>query len=189
MGQNRNLERNRLVWALWLFAAALVVHETEEWNIAPWFERHFVNHTGISPQAVWVGLAFMSAVFVVWIWVSTRFSSAVVMALVALPAVAFVAFGNALQHVAWVLLFGEYAPGVVSAVILVLPAVVLVVARSVQVHQGLAGYAAVLLAVGMVGAFQTYAWGDELASGQVALHHFIMTVASALGLPAMVPAA
>ena len=57
----------QLVRALWLFAIAIVVHEAEEWNIAPWFDRHFVNHTDISSEAVWLGLALMSSVIVAWI--------------------------------------------------------------------------------------------------------------------------
>lgn len=177
-----NPARAPLVRGLWLFAAALILHEAEEWNIAPWFERHFSNNTGIDSHAIWVGLILMSSVFVAWIWISTRFSSTIVVALVALPAVAFVAFGNALQHVAWAILFREYAPGLVTAVVLVIPSVGLVVARSARVHRGLVWYAGVLLAIGTFGAVQTYGWGSELTSSQVSLHHLIMSLTSLLGL-------
>ena len=42
-----NRKRDLIAKSLWLVAAAMAVHELEEWNIAIWFQRNFSNHTGI----------------------------------------------------------------------------------------------------------------------------------------------
>ena len=114
---------------------------------------------------------------------STRFSNLLVVGLVGVPVVAFVGFGNALQHLAWGILFGEYAPGVVTAMLLVLPTAALVVSRSAQVNWGLGAYAGAWIALGIFGAVRTYGWGTELAEVQVALHRLVIALAALLGLP------
>ena len=80
----------RLVRSLWLVAGAVAVHELEEWNIASWTARNFTNHTGISDHAIWIGLVFITAVFITWIYVATRLENPLAISVVALPAVALV---------------------------------------------------------------------------------------------------
>ena len=124
--------RVALVRSLWVVAAAMTVHELEEWNLAPWFSRNFANHTSISDEAIWFGLAFVIVVFNSWIFLATRLRSSVSISVAALVPVVLVAVGNSVQHITWTLIFGEYAPGVASAVFLVLPASCLVMRNMIR---------------------------------------------------------
>lgn len=175
--------REALARSLWLVAAALGVHELEEWNIASWSARNFTNHTGISDQAIWIGLVVVTLVFAGWILVATRLRSPLAMSLVALPAVALVATGNSVQHVTWTLYFGEYAPGVVSACLLVVPAAVVAMRRMVDVHRLLIFPLAGCAVLWVVAALQVVQTGRELEPFQLALHRFFIGLAIALGLP------
>ena len=137
MEQPDSPDRSRflLVRSLWLATAAMAVHELEEWNIAAWGARNFSNHTGISDYAIWIGLVIITALLVTWIYLATRLKSPLAITLVAFPAIALIAMGNALQHVTWTILFSEYAPGVVSAVLLVIPASSIAMWRMLQVRR------------------------------------------------------
>lgn len=171
-----------LVRSLWLVAGAMTVHELEEWNIARWSARNFTNHTGISDHAVWVGLVLITTVFVSWIYGATRLRSPTAIALAALPAVALVAVGNAVQHVTWTFVFSEYAPGVASAVLLVVPASIVAMRRMVEVRRLLLlpiGVCAVLWAIA---SLQIIEDGRMLQPFQLALQHFCIAVADAVGL-------
>ena len=175
--------RADLVRALWLVAGAMAIHELEEWNIAEWGARNFSNHTGISDQAIWVGLLFITVVFVGWIFLATRLHNPLAISLVALPPVGLVAIGNSMQHITWTFLFGEYAPGVVSALFLVLPTSILAIWRMLQVHRLLSlplGFCAGLWVAGVV---RTIEAGHEMQAFQVVLHRFCISLAEALGLP------
>ena len=185
MEQVASPDRSRLllVRSLWLVAGAMAVHELEEWNIARWSARNFTNHLGISDYAIWVGLAFITIVFVSWIFAATRLQNPLAISFVALPAVALVAVGNSVQHVTWTFLFSEYAPGVVSAVLLVVPASVHAMWRMLQVRRLLLlpfGACAVLWVAASVQISQA---GRVMQPFQVVLQRFCISLATALGLP------
>jgi hypothetical protein len=161
----------------------MAVHEFEEWNIARWSARNFTNHTGISDPAIWLGLVLVTTVFVSWIYCATRFRSPTAISVVALPAVALVAVGDAIQHVTWTLLFSEYAPGVVSAVLFVIPASIIAMGRTIQVRRLFAvpiGACAVLWATASVQIIQA---GRSMQPFQIVLQRFCIALANALGLP------
>jgi hypothetical protein len=189
MHHSASQDRSRflLVRSLWLVAAAMVVHELEEWNIAAWGARNFTNHTGISNYAIWIGLFIISAVLVIWIYCATRFESPLAISLIALPAVALVAAGNAFQHVTWTILFSEYAPGVVSAVVLVLPASVLSMWRMFQVSRMLLVPIGACAALWIAASVQIIEAGNVMQPFQVVLQRFFISLTSALGLPGVAP--
>jgi hypothetical protein len=172
-----------LVRSLWLVAAAVAVHELEEWNIASWTARNFTNHTGVSDPAIWVGLVVITGTFTAWIYAATRLENPVAIAAVALPAVALVAAGNAVQHVTWAFLFSGYNPGVVSAVLLVLPASCYAMWRMVALSRfflvPIAGCAALWIAASV----QIVAAGHTMQPFQLVVQRLCIALATALGLP------
>jgi hypothetical protein len=126
------LENLNFLSALWLFLLAFVLHEAEEWNITRFEHRNFV---GLPPAAteksarMWI--VFICAVGLVWCAVATVFGSPTIAAFVFLPAIA-MAMGNALQHVYWSAYFRQYAPGIITAVVLLIPLGTYVIATAVQ---------------------------------------------------------
>ena len=171
-----------LVHSLWLVAGAIAIHELEEWNIASWTARNFTNHTGVSDQAIWVGLVCITAAFTAWIYAATRLEHPIAIAAVALPAVALVAAGNAVQHVSWAFLFSAYNPGVVSAVLLVLPASCYAIWRMIALSRfflvPIAGCAALWIAASV----QIVEAGHEMQPFQLIVQRFCIALATALGL-------
>lgn len=164
---------------VWLGAFALVIHEFEEWNIAPWFTEHFENAPGIQPPAVWLGLVVVSAFALAWAWAATRAKSDVVCAAAALLLFV-VAAGNALEHLVWLVLVGAYAPGVLTASLLVLPATclfVLRIPRTIPLLAACTGLGVLLL----FGAAETYLAGPHLQDHQVALQTRFILLAQTLG--------
>ena len=167
----------------------MTVHELEEWNIASWSARNFENHTGISEEAIWLGIAFMAVVFVSWIFLATRLRSPLAISIAALPAVALVAVGNSVQHITWTLLFGEYAPGVASAVLLVLPASCLAMWKMIQQSRLLAIPMLACAALWVAASVRIIDAGHVLQPFQLVLHRFCMSMATALALPGVAGAA
>ena len=158
------------------------VHEAEEWSIGPWFERNFTNNTGISDEAIWFGLVLMTVTIAVWIFIATRFRNPKLVAVVALPIVAFVALGNALQHIVWTVLFSEYAPGSISSVVLVVPAVALVIYRMHACANWLSVVSALAATVSVYGAWQTFESGNLLLPEQLLLHNWIIDLTARIGM-------
>ncbi len=167
--------------SIWLAAVALAIHEIEEWNIAPWFSEHFHNAPGIQRSEVWVGLGLVSVVALLWAWAATRARSDVLCAAAALPLVIGVGAGNALQHLTWLFLFGAYAPGVVTASVLVLPAALLFAIRIPRTPALLAA-CATLFAIVLFGSVATYRAGPRLQTHEVAFQQQIILLARSLGL-------
>jgi hypothetical protein len=175
--------RVALVRSLWVVAAAMTVHELEEWNLAPWFSRNFANHTSISDEAIWFGLAFVIVVFNSWIFLATRLRSSVSISVAALVPVVLVAVGNSVQHITWTLIFGEYAPGVASAVFLVLPASCLVMRNMIRQSRLFAIPIVACAALWITASVRVIEAGRVLEPFQLEMQHFFISMAMALGLP------
>lgn len=115
------MERIEFSSVLWLLVLAFVLHELEEWNITAWEYRNFVEIPAeVTKENGRAWLLFICAVAPVWCGAATLFGDPRLAAFVFLPAVG-LALANALQHVFWSMLFRQYAPGVISAVSLLLP--------------------------------------------------------------------
>ncbi len=158
------------------------VHEAEEWSIGSWFERNFTNDTGISDEAIWFGLVLMTVTIAVWIFIATRFRNPKLIAALALPIVAFVALGNALQHIVWTVLFSEYAPGSFTSVMLVIPAVALVIYRMHACAKWLSAVSALAATVSVYGAWQTFESGSLLLPEQLLLHNWVIDLTARIGI-------
>jgi len=128
-----------------LFVLVFVVHELEEWNITDFERRNFV---GLPPTVtkrnarLWI--AIICTVAVVWCAAAVLSGNATIAGYIFLPAI-FLALGNTLQQIFWTVYFKQYAPGVVTAVLLVIPVGSYVVYRAVQEWGVSLWYAALFL--------------------------------------------
>jgi hypothetical protein len=115
---------------LWLLVAAFVLHEAEEWRITAFETRNFVGLTPtVTTENGRAWLVFICGVAAAWCAAATLPGSPRFAAIVFLPAVG-LALANALQHVFWTIYFRQYAPGVVTAALLLLPLSIYVFARA-----------------------------------------------------------
>jgi len=171
------------VRSLWFVAGAMALHELEEWNIAAWTARNFENPTAVSDQAIWLGLLAITLLFVGWIAAATRLRSPIAIGVATLPAVGLVALGNSVQHITWTFLFAEYAPGVVSAVLLVIPAAGLAFWRIYSLSRAFAVPIALCAALSVAAVLQIVQAGRVLQPFQLVVHQLCIALAEALGLP------
>jgi len=133
------------------YAAILVAHELEEWNIAA-FERRFFEglppcHGDESARGVVFLVSALSLAFGLGALLAPGEAAA---ALVFFPLVAFAAT-NSLQHLYWALRFRAYAPGLVTAALLLLPGAFLIAAWALA-RGSLPGWYLGLLALPSCGA-------------------------------------
>lgn len=108
---------------VWLLPAAIALHEMEEWNILGWYHRRFVDLPEMTNTSTRVFIVFMSLYAFAWTAVSLLFGNLKVTAFL-LSITALVFLLTALQHVYWVFAFRDYAPGVITSVLLVIPVIV-----------------------------------------------------------------
>lgn len=111
--------RSRL--AFWLFLAAFVLHELEEWNLVAWQIRSFSPEPGFSAhqaRVLLVAFALLGFCFAAPCihFLKERAAYRVLLPLFVVPILA-----NALSHITWLVLFRSYAPGVVTAGLLLTP--------------------------------------------------------------------
>jgi hypothetical protein len=154
---------------LWLFPIAFALHEAEEWNIVAWERRTFegVEHATDRGARTW--LVFITLIYFLWCGAATLPGNPALAAFVFLPAVA-IAVQNALQHVYWSFHFRQYAPGVVTSVLLLIPTGGYVVARAVRQGHAPVWYAALWVVLILLGLVQTIRAGNQMASPVRAIH-------------------
>jgi hypothetical protein len=132
---------------LWLFVGVFMIHELEEWNIADFERRHFVGlpewHTPLNAR-MWI--LVICAVATVWCALATMPGNPGIAAYVFLPAL-LLAAGNAVQHLIWTLRFRQYAPGLGTGALLVLPLSIYAVLRALGRHHVSLLYVGALVAV------------------------------------------
>jgi hypothetical protein len=156
------LEQLNFLNALWLFFLVFVLHEVEEWNIDQFEHRNFV---GLPPAAtdrsarMWI--AFVSLVGLIWCAVSTLPGNPTIAAWVFIPAVA-VMLQNALQHVYWSFYFKQYAPGIITSALLLIPLGCYIIVGAVQQGYAPFWYVAVCAVLVVVGLAQTMRAGNKM---------------------------
>lgn len=92
----------------------------EEWNILRWYQRNYVNLPPVTDRSVRVWIVFFILYCFVWCTVATLPGNPVIAAFLFLPTIA-VAIQNALQHIYWLFLFKQYAPGVITSLFFLIP--------------------------------------------------------------------
>jgi hypothetical protein len=156
------LEQTSFLTMLWVFYLVFVLHELEEWNIDRFEHQHF---EGLPPAAtdrsarMWIG--FVVLIGLIWCAAATLPGIPAIAAWIFLPAIAILLM-NALQHMFWSYYFKQYAPGVITAALLLLPFGVYLAARAVAHGYVPAWYAAVWVAFVVIGLAQTIRAGDKM---------------------------
>ena len=156
------LDQINFLSMLWVFFFVFVIHELEEWNIDRFEHRHF---EGLPPAAtdrsarLWIG--FVSLVGLVWCALATLPGDPGTAAWIFLPAIS-ILVQNAIQHIYWSLYFKSYAPGVVTAVLAVIPFGCYLIARAALAGYVPVWYAAVCVAFILIGSVQTVTAGSRM---------------------------
>jgi hypothetical protein len=156
------LEHFDFLSMLWLLLIAFVIHEVEEWNITEFERRNFI---GVPPTVtkrnarMWIGI--ICTVGFVWCAAATLPGNPTVAAYVFLPAIA-LALGNAVQHIFWTFYFKQYAPGLITAVLLIIPLGCSIVVMALQQGYASLWYVAVLAALIVIPLFHTVKAGNEM---------------------------
>lgn len=151
-GPERDTGRHaRVRRALWLLPAAFTLHELEEWNILAWYERYWTNldPRQFNETVVHTFLIFAIVAFASWTWLALRLPLRWAAHLVLVPFVLIV-FGHSFLHVAWVVENGAYAPGVVTAAVLIVPITAYVVPLVVRERVVARSVALVLVAASLL---------------------------------------
>jgi hypothetical protein len=154
---------------IWVFLIFTIIHEFEEWNINAFERRHFYgvpdHATDRSARGV---IAFVCTVGAFWCVAAALSGNPAVAAWIILPAFFFMVM-NAFQHVYWSVLFRRFAPGIVSAVLLIIPFGAYMIVRAVVQGYAPAWYAAVW------GVLFATVWVHTVRAGSE-MTHFIRAV-------------
>lgn len=166
---------------IWLLPVAIALHEIEEWNIIDWYHRNFVDLPAITNTSTRVFIVFMSLYGFAWTAVALLFVNLKITAFL-LSLLAVVVLLNALQHVYWVIAFRDYAPGVITSVLLVTPVIMFL--GLVAGYQGLLPiwYEVLLCILVMPGLAQTAMAGNRLTRMLQAISRVGLLLARFLGL-------
>lgn len=158
-----------LVW-LWVFAIAFALHELEEWNILRWYQRNYVDMPPATDRTIRLWIVFFILIVFVWCAVATLPGNPVFAAYVFLPTIA-VAMQNALQHVYWLFYFKQYAPGVVTSAVLLLPLGLLATIQALlQIY--VPYWYVIILALAMIpGLLQTVKVKNKMTSQIRSIHN------------------
>jgi hypothetical protein len=149
---------------LWLFFCAFVIHELEEWNIDRFEHRHF---EGVPPAAtdksarLWI--AFVCLAGLIWCLAATLPGNPGTAAWILLPAIA-ILIQNALQHIFWTCYFRRYAPGIITAALLLIPLGGYVLFRAMEQEYVPIWYLTIWVAFIGIGCIQTVSAGNQMPS-------------------------
>lgn len=173
------LNRLDFLTLVWLFPIAYALHEAEEWTILRWYQRRYADLPSMTNRSVRTFLVCASAVGFVWTAVATLPGDPRVAAFLLLPAVA-LALQNALQHLWFLVVFRDYAPGIITSVLLLVPVGGYVAARAVG-----QGYVPLWYVLGLgvliiPGLVQTVRAGRRLTRQFRAIHGFGMALSKRL---------
>lgn len=167
---------------IWMLPLALTLHELEEWNIMPWYQNNFVNPPQTPDHAAHTGLIFISLLGFVVTLVATRFKNPKIVGGIALTFFVPVVFANAMQHIYWLLLFDTYAPGVISALVLVIPAVIFITWKAYSNEILRYGFFVPVYTLAALSLYATIQAGDSVTPAFLKLHQFSEYLALNLGV-------
>ena len=156
---------------LWAFVVAFALHEAEEWNIIRWYQRNYVDLPPTTDKAARTWIVFISMMGLVWCTVATLPGNPTIAAFVLLPAIA-LALQNALQHVYWLFYFKQYAPGIISSVVFLIPLGVYLNIQAVSHNYVPIWYAGILALLIIPGLFQTVKAKNRMTPQIRSVHNF-----------------
>ncbi len=151
------------VVAMWVFLAATVLHELEEWNINAFERRHFSGVPEYATTRSGRGVIAIISLAALLVGLLATLAGELTAAWIFLPVVAFMTT-NACQHVYWSIRFRHYAPGVATALALILPLGAFLVVRALSAGLVEPWYVAALAGVSVAVWAQTVREGGEMSS-------------------------
>ncbi len=157
--------------AAWAFPLAVTLHEFEEWNIIPWYRRNYVDLPPLTDRGIRAWIVFSSVLAFLWTGAAVLPGNPALAAWALLLAFALMS-QNALLHVYWLFRFRQYAPGVVTSAVLLMPAIAYLAAEAVQEGYVPSWYIAVLIALQVPGLAQAVRAGNRMLPSFRALHAF-----------------
>jgi len=169
------LEKLDFLRLLWLFPIAWALHEAEEWNIMKWYHRNYTDLPPATDRSARTWIVFVSLVGFIWCGVAVLPGNRSFAAFVFLPAMA-IALQNALQHVFWLFYFKQYAPGVITSVLLLIPIGSYIAVRAVQRGYAPIWYVGLWIVMMAPGLVQTVRAGNEMTSPVRAIHRLGMAL-------------
>ncbi len=150
------------LYIVWIFFVFFVLHEFEEWNIDQFEHEHFEGiPSAATNRSAHMWILFISLAGLLWCVIATALGSPTVAAWIILPAVA-VMLQNAIQHIVWSVYFRMYAPGVISAALLLIPSGSYLFARALRQGYLPIWYEMVLVMFIAVGVAQTIRAGNKM---------------------------
>ncbi len=161
--------------AIWLLPIALALHEAEEWNILRWEQHNFVNLPAKTHASVRVFLVFFTLLGFLWTALAALPNNPRIAAFVLLPFAAG-AFLNALQHLFYTMYFRQYAPGVITSAVLLLPISGYLTARAIEENVVPVVYVVVLGILAILGLIQTMKAGNAFIPAFRAISHVGMAL-------------
>jgi hypothetical protein len=159
----------KVIWILPIFWA---FHEAEEWNIISWYQRHFVNPPEMTPWSVLTLLVCSALASFIWTFIASLFRNLKVTAGILLFFFIPMAFMNAIQHILWAIMFHSYSPGVLSSVILIIPAVIYITWRVLEEGLLPKWYIIILYLWAVPRVIETIIYGNEVMPMLEKLHYF-----------------
>lgn len=165
-----------------LLPVFLFLHEIEEWNILSWYERNYINLPWKTNASIRTFLIFISLFGFGWIFLATRFASQSTSAVLIGFFTAIILL-NAIQHIYWAFLFRQYAPGVITSVVLLIPLIFAIFYRAIT-EDILPWWVLVLinLLILTIGKSQTVRAKNELMAMFKVVNRFGVWLAKALRL-------
>lgn len=160
---------------IWLLPFAIAFHELEEWNILRWQQRNFVNLPPKTNASVRAFLVFFTLFGFLWTALAALPNNPKIAAFVMLPFAAG-AFLNTLQHIFYTMYFKQYAPGVITAVVLYLPIVSYFTVRAIQEYLVPVVYVVALVILAILGLVQTMRAGNTFIPAFRAFSNFGMVL-------------
>ncbi len=161
--------------AIWLLPIAVALHEAEEWNILRWEQRNFINLPAKTHTSVRTFLVFFTLLGFLWTALAALPHNPRIAAFMILPFAAG-AFLNTLQHLFYTIYFREYAPGVITSVVLYLPISGYLTARAIRENLVPVVYVVVLVILAILGLIQTIKAGNTFTPTFRAISHFGMAL-------------
>ena len=157
------------ITGLWIFAIAFALHEIEEWNILRWYRENYVDLPPSTNRSIRVWIVFVILMGFIWCAAAVLPGNPALAAAIFLPAI-FIAIQNALQHVYWLFYFRKYAPGVISAVLMLIPMGVYLIARAVLLNLVPLWYVGILVLLVTPGLIETVRAGKQMTKQIRSIH-------------------
>jgi hypothetical protein len=121
--------------AIWIAPLVWTLHEAEEWDIISWGRTHFADpgyFSEVDQPVVWIGLGLVALTGILWTCLTAWPRNPKYAAFLTLPFFVFFAFGNVLQHLYYAFFFSGYNPGLVTAILLVMPVLIGLTIKAVR---------------------------------------------------------